>query len=137
VAQTVDWNPAHLLATLKAAHRHPGTGFIHVIQRCPHYSNELVEELQADSSRLLLLTHADGIGLEDPAGRIFESRQEHDPSDIVAARALADRRDVVPIGLFYRNDAADRYDLFSVEGLATSRRDKVAALDGEMSQYAV
>jgi 2-oxoglutarate ferredoxin oxidoreductase subunit beta len=34
VAQTVDWSPPHLLATLRAAHHHPGLAFVRIIQRC-------------------------------------------------------------------------------------------------------
>ena len=58
-------------------------------------------------------------------------------ADVEESRALADRQDVLPIGLFYLNENADRYDLISVEGLATSRKDKIAAIHGELRQYQV
>jgi 2-oxoglutarate ferredoxin oxidoreductase subunit beta len=137
VAQTIDWNPPHLLATLKAAHRHRGLAFIRVVQRCPHYPSDFVAQLQADPSLVLLLTDPAGIELEETAKRLFENQQAHDPADIAAARALADRRDVLPVGLFYRNESADRYDLISIEGLGTARSDKLAAIHGELSSYAV
>lgn len=48
VAQTVDWNPAHVHATLLAAHRHAGLSFVRILQRCPHYLPHLHDEVQAD-----------------------------------------------------------------------------------------
>jgi 2-oxoglutarate ferredoxin oxidoreductase subunit beta len=137
VAQTVDWNPPHLLATLQAAHRHPGLAFVRIVQRCPHFPAENVELLRTDPSRLLLLEHPDGIPVDDTVKAVFKNRQEHDPSDIDAARVLAGREGGVPIGLLYRNEAADRYDLYSVEGLATPRKEKIEALREELNRYRI
>jgi 2-oxoglutarate ferredoxin oxidoreductase subunit beta len=137
VAQTIDWNPVHLLATLKAAHEHPGLSFVRIVQRCPHYPSDFVEELQSDPSLVLLLTHPEGIEVDDAVKRLFESRQEHDVADLAAARDLADRRDVLPIGLFYRRESADRYDMISAEGLATSRSEKLAAIHAELGRYEI
>jgi hypothetical protein len=44
---------------------------------------------------------------------------------------------VLPIGLFYRDEEAVRYDLFSTEGLATSRKDKLAAIHEELGRYRI
>jgi 2-oxoglutarate ferredoxin oxidoreductase subunit beta len=137
VAQTIDWNPPHLLATLKAAHDHPGLAFVRILQRCPHYPTPGFEELQSDPTKLLFLHHADGIELDEAVKRIFKNQSEHDPADIDEARELAGRTDVIPIGLLYRNAALDRYDTLSTEGLATSRRDKIAALQEELSRYEI
>ena len=35
VAQTAEWIPAHLYATLRAAYHHKGLGFVRILQRCP------------------------------------------------------------------------------------------------------
>jgi 2-oxoglutarate ferredoxin oxidoreductase subunit beta len=137
VAQTVDWNPPHLLATLIAAHRHPGLSFVRIIQRCPHFKEGLFEEFQNDPSKLLLLSHPDGIEVDDSIKRVLKNQAEHDPADLDAARTLAGRSDVTPIGLFYRNESADRYDQFTSEGLATSRSDKLAALEAELGRYRI
>lgn len=137
VAQTVDWNPPHLLATLKAAHLHPGLAFVRILQRCPHYPEPAFDALQSDPSRLLLLTHSEGIELEASVKRIFKNQQEHDPADLDRARTLAGSTDAVPIGLFYRNEAADRYDLATVEGLATGRADKIAAIQSLLRSYQI
>lgn len=137
VAQTVDWNPVHLLATLKAAHRHPGLAFVRILQRCPHFKTQVFEAVQKDPSRLLLLTHENGIEAGDAVQRVFKNRQEHDPADIDAARALASRSDAIPIGLFYRNEGADRYDRYAAAGLATSRSEKLAAVRTEFDRYQI
>jgi 2-oxoglutarate ferredoxin oxidoreductase subunit beta len=137
VAQIVDWNPVLLLSTLKAAHAHPGLAFVRIIQRCPHYPTPVFDALQEDPSQMLLLTHPDGVAVDDAVKRAFPNHQEHDPADVNGARALAERADVVPVGLLYRNEAADRYDLASITGLATSRKDKIEALREELSRYEV
>ena len=137
VAQTVDWNPPHLLATLTAAHRHPGLAFVRILQRCPHFPEEALEALRMDPTRLLLLTHPDGIELDESTKRVFKNQQEHDPGNLDRARELASQTEAVPIGLFYRNEAMDRYDLATVEGLATARADKITALQSMLSSYQV
>ena len=137
VAQTVDWNPPHLLATLTAAHRHPGLAFVRIVQRCPHFKEGAFADLQQDPSQLLLLQHADGIEVHESIQRVLKNQLEHDPADLDAAREIADRKDVVPVGLLYRNPSADRYDRFTTEGLATSRSDKIAALEAEFDRYQI
>jgi 2-oxoglutarate ferredoxin oxidoreductase subunit beta len=137
VVQVADWNPVHLLSALKAAHRHPGLGFVRIIQRCPHYVTPEIEALQQDPSRVLLLTHPDGIEADDVVKRAFPNQLEHDPADLNGAREIAARQDVTPVGLLYRNENAGRYDLVSTGGLATPRRDKIAAIREELSLYKV
>jgi 2-oxoglutarate ferredoxin oxidoreductase subunit beta len=137
VAQTVDWNPPHLYATLKAAYEHKGTSFVRILQRCPHFTSHVFAEAQQDSSHILLMTHPDGIALDPVATRLFHNRTEHDPRDLAGARGLADRTDVLTIGLFYRNDEASRYDETTAQGLEMSRTDKVAALNRALDRFLV
>jgi 2-oxoglutarate ferredoxin oxidoreductase subunit beta len=137
VAQTVDWNPAHLLATLEAAHQHPGLAFVRILQRCPHFQAGLFDPMQSDPSKLLLLTHLDGIAVDESIAKVLKNQREHDPADLDTARQIADSKDGTPIGLFYRNANADRYDDFTVQGLATSREDKMAALEDELDRYQI
>ena len=85
VAQTIDWHPVHLLATLKAAPKHPGLSFVRIVQRCPHYPSDFVEELQNEPSLVLLLTHPEGIEVDDAVKRMFKSQQEHDAADLAGA----------------------------------------------------
>lgn len=137
VAQTVDWNPPHLYATLKAAHHHPGLAFVRILQRCPHFPSENVESLRTDPSQLLLLEHPSSFQVDDAGKAVFKNRKQHDPSDLDAARALAGRSEGVPIGLIYQNRSADRYDLCSVEGLATPRKEKMDALRRELDRFVI
>jgi 2-oxoglutarate ferredoxin oxidoreductase subunit beta len=137
VAQTVDWNPAHVAATLKMAHHHPGLAFVRILQRCPHYTADVFEPVQKDPGRILLMDHEDGIALDGPVKRIYKNQVVHDPSDMDRARELADHPDLVPIGLFYRNEAIPRYDAFTTEGLAMPRADKLAGIRAELDHYKV
>jgi 2-oxoglutarate ferredoxin oxidoreductase subunit beta len=137
VAQTIDWNPAHIYATLRAAYEHKGMSFVRVLQRCPKFSSNIFEEPQKDPSKVLMLKHEDGIDPDKTLQRTFKNQLDHDPSDIAAARELAERRDVYPIGVFYRNKNRDRYDQFSVQGLGTSRADKLKVTQDYLDRFLV
>ncbi len=137
VAQTVDWNPPHMYATLRAAHRHQGLSFIRILQRCPHYMDEEASCLHQDPGRVLLLNHPDGIEVPDIVSRSIENHAEHDPSDINAAREIASRADVFPIGLFYRNELAERYDLATRVGLDMDSQTKINAVRDELQRFVI
>jgi len=137
VAQTVDWNPLHVYETLKEAHNHPGLSFVRILQRCPHYTPKVFEGLQRDPSKILLLTHPDGIPANDALRNVFKNQAEHDPSDVHGARAFAAREDVVPIGLFYRSADAERYDDASVKGMGMSPEEKVEKVQAELDRFLV
>ncbi len=137
VAQTVDWNPVHLLATLKAAHRHQGLSFVRIMQRCPHFTDGIFDFARNEANGIKLMHHADGIPVDDAFKARFPNHVEHDPTNLNEARELADTEDAIPIGLFYRNNNADRYDEFSVEGLATPRAEKLKAVRGVLDGYRI
>jgi 2-oxoglutarate ferredoxin oxidoreductase subunit beta len=137
VAQTVDWNPPHLYSTLLAAHRHRGLSFVRILQRCPHYMPHVWEPLQQDPSRVLLLTHDDGIPAEDVVLRAFKNRQDHDPGDLDAAQKMAQRTDVVPIGAFYRNENVPCYDESSTRTIGMSAPNKVEAVQAAMDRFLI
>jgi 2-oxoglutarate ferredoxin oxidoreductase subunit beta len=137
VAQTIDWNPPHVYETLRAAHRHEGLSFVRILQRCPHFMPDVWKTLQDDPSRVLLLTHPDGINLDPAAERAFANRVEHDPADLDGARALAVRQDVVPIGLFRHNPDAERYDLDSAEGVDMEPGERIAAVRAEIDRFLI
>ncbi len=137
VAKTVDWNPPHVLATLRAAYHHKGTSFVHIAQRCPQYTAGVFEEAQRDPSLVLLLKHDEGVGVDPAVDRIFTNQAEHDPSDLGAALAVARREDVIPIGLLYRNPHRPLYDTFCQKGLGMGVEEKVEALEGELDRFAI
>ncbi len=137
VAQTVDWNPSHLFATLLEAHHHPGLAFVRIIQRCPHFTPDAHEHFQRDPSNVLLLTHPDGIPADDVVHRVFKNQDQHDPADRAGALAFAARQDVLPIGLFLRDLAADRYDLGTAVGLGMSTDKKLAAVQTAVDRFLI
>ena len=128
---------AHLLATLKAAHRHPGFSFVRVVQRCPHYRGGHV---RIAPERPLRAAPADAPRRDRRGRRHQEGAEEPARARPVRYRWRAragGQEDVVPIGLLYRNEKADRYELYTSAGLATSRAEKIAALNSELNQYRV
>ncbi len=137
VAQTLDWNPPHLYATIKAAHEHQGASFVRVFQRCPHYTSHIFQPAQENPSNVLVMTHPDGISPDPAALGMFPNRVEHDPGNLAEARALADRPEMFTIGLFYKSDSCYRYDLETAHGLGQSAADKTTALNNALDRFAV
>jgi len=135
VAQTADWVPAHLYATLEAAHAHRGFSFVRVLQRCPQYSAPIFEELVRDPGRLELLVHKDGVRV--PAiEQIYKNHREHDPSDLDAARSLARPGDRFRLGVFYRDASKPRLEVTRQQQPLTAQQ-KVERLNQELDRYAV
>jgi 2-oxoglutarate ferredoxin oxidoreductase subunit beta len=137
VAQTVDWNPIHLHATLEAAYQHKGLSFVTIRQRCPQYTPKNYEEAQQNPDKILLLTHENGIAVDDAVARLYKNTVEHDPTDIHEARDLAEREDVIPIGLFFRDESKPRYEDATTKGMDMSIDDKLAAMNKELDRFAV
>ncbi|PIE90503.1 MAG: 2-oxoglutarate oxidoreductase [Acidobacteria bacterium] len=137
VATTIDWNPPHLYATLKKAYHHNGTAFIRIVQRCPHFTPNYFTSYMDDPSNILLMDHEDGIPASASMKRYFKNNTVHDPSDLHKALELASRTDVMPIGMFYRNDQVQRYHEFSAVGLNTPNENKLAALEKELNRFSV
>jgi 2-oxoglutarate ferredoxin oxidoreductase subunit beta len=135
VAQTADWVPGHLFATLQAASRHPGFAFVRILQRCPQYTDSLFQQAVRHPERNQLLTHPRGITAPE-LGEIYGNQLVHDPSDLARARVLAEDGGVFRLGLFYRNEATPRYDeLRAVPERTTA--EKIALLNQELDRYAV
>jgi 2-oxoglutarate ferredoxin oxidoreductase subunit beta len=137
VAQTVDWSPPHVYATLREAHAHPGLSFVRILQRCPHFTPNLWKPLQEDPKNLVLLTHPDGVPVDPTWGRVFPNQQEHDPSDMEAARSHSANKDVVPVGLLYRNSSIERYDNFVMRGLGMSDQAKMEEAQGAIDRFLI
>jgi 2-oxoglutarate ferredoxin oxidoreductase subunit beta len=137
VARTVDWNPGHLYQTLRAARRHRGTSFVHILQRCPTYTPYVFDELRRDPDLTLLLTHPDGVPADEGSLRLYQNQREHDPRDFAAARALAASREKLAIGLLYRDPTAPRYETATTVGLGMPRAQKVAALERALDAFAI
>ncbi len=137
VAQTVDWNPPHVLSTIRAAHAHQGLSFVRIMQRCPHYTPEIWTGFQQDPNRIILLDHPDGIPTDDGMKRLFKNQVAHAPTDLAGARELAARDDVIPIGLLYHDPDAECYDHAMAEGLTMPLDDRVQAVQAELDRFLI
>jgi 2-oxoglutarate ferredoxin oxidoreductase subunit beta len=135
VAQTADWVPAHLYETIRAAYRHPGFAFVRILQRCPQYTTVLFEEAIRDPSRVELLVHERGIDLPD-LHALYTDRRHHDPSDLDAARRLAEDAGRVRLGIFYRNESRPRYQV-TRHVQPHSVEDRLRFLNREFDRHAV
>lgn len=135
VAQTAEFVPAHLYATLRAAHKHRGLAFVRILQRCPVYTPGVFGEAVKKPSLVELLVHDDGVnvpGLEN----IYQQHRQHDPGDLAAARALAQSPEPIRLGVFYRDPSRICYEtLRHVPG--KTARERLTLLDTELDRYAV
>jgi 2-oxoglutarate ferredoxin oxidoreductase subunit beta len=137
VAQTVDWNPAHLYATIKKAHEHPGLSFVRILQRCPVWMNQGFSSVVSDPDAVVLLDHENGIEIEDRVKKSFPKIIKHNPSDINKAREYAELHDAYPIGLFYQNKEAQRYDEYGAHNLNMPVKQRLTALNEMLDRYAI
>ena len=137
VAQTVDWNPPHVAATIAAGHQHKGLSFIRIIQRCPHYLDKYFDWLQSQPEMVRYLKHEDGIQIPDQVLRSFPNQQEHDPSDLGAAFKWARDTENIPVGLLYRNPDAERYDIASAHGIDWGVEQRLDAANAVLDRFAI
>ncbi len=83
VAQTAEWVPAHLYATLRAARAHRGLSFVRILQRCPVYSSAIFLNAVQDPANIAMLVHDDGVVVPE-LGKLYKQP--------VAARPARSRR---------------------------------------------
>ncbi|MCP4289913.1 MAG: 2-oxoglutarate oxidoreductase [Gammaproteobacteria bacterium] len=137
VAQVVDWSPPLLYEVIKAAHSHKGTGFVRIIQRCPVFSDSLSKSLQNDPDRILLLQHENGIPIDASAKRQFSNAIEHDPSNLSAARDLAEDVTRVPVGVLYQNPDALCYETLSSQGIEFTAKQRLAGINTALDRFTI
>jgi 2-oxoglutarate ferredoxin oxidoreductase subunit beta len=135
VAQTAEWVPAHLYATLRAAYRHRGLSFVRILQRCPVYSGDIYKGAVQDPSRIAMLVHDEGIVVPE-LDTVYASRVPHDPHDIDAARHIADATDRIHLGLFFQDRTRPRYEEIRRVPPRTAE-ERVTLLETELNRYAV
>lgn len=137
VAQTVDWNPIHLHATLLRAYQHRGLSFVRIMQRCPTYTRNVFDDLQKNPEKTILLTHPNGVPVDDTLKRVYKNTQEHDPTDLAKARELAGREGELAIGLLYCDPSKPCYDEFTNRGMEMSAEQRLESLNREIDRFAV
>lgn len=135
VAQTAEWAPTHLYATLRAAYQHRGLSFVRILQRCPVYSTDVYHAAVQDPARIALLVHDDGVMVPE-LERIYKTQVRHDPHQLDQARRIADAGDHIHLGVLFRDPSRPRYeDLRRVPPKTTSER--LTLIDAELDRYAV
>ena len=135
VAQTADWVPAHLYATLQLAFEHNGFSFVRILQRCPKFTPDVFLDNVKNPDLTELLVHEDGV---DPAGldKLFKARRVHNPKNIDDARALAQRTDMLRLGVFFRDESLPVYDEIRAVP-PVSAEEKINRLNEEFDRYGV
>ena len=135
VAQTTDWHPAHLYATIRKAADHPGLAFVRIVQRCPIFVKDLYADQASNPDALVMLSHENGITLDGPAAKSINRVVEHDPSDLRVAREHADISDGIPVGLFYQNTENPSYDDYGAHNLGMTVAEKAQGINQLLDNY--
>lgn len=135
VAQTAEWAPAHLFATLRAAYRHKGLSFVRILQRCPIYAGPVYQKLVSDPANIALLVHDDGVVVPE-LGKLYAHQVAHDPHDIHAARRIAADREHINLGLLFVDPSRPRYEEIRRVAPRTAA-ERVTLLNAELDRYAV
>jgi 2-oxoglutarate ferredoxin oxidoreductase subunit beta len=135
VAQTAEFVPAHLYATLRAAFHHKGLSFVRILQRCPVYTPGIYMEAVRKPALVEMLVHDDGVMVPE-LDAIYKQRIVHDPRDLDEARRLAEHTESIRLGVFFKDPSRPRYE--EVRRVAPkTARERIDILNKELDAYAV
>jgi 2-oxoglutarate/2-oxoacid ferredoxin oxidoreductase subunit beta len=135
VAQTAEWMPQHLYATLEAAYRHRGFSFVRILQRCPQYTPTVFIDAVRKPETIELMVHENGVYLPE-LEKLYKRQVRHDPSDLGMARVMAARSDGLRLGVFYKDESRVRYDDLRRPARKTVA-EKMELLNREFDRHAV
>jgi 2-oxoglutarate ferredoxin oxidoreductase subunit beta len=135
VAQTAEWMPAHLYATLQAAYKHNGFAFVRILQRCPVFTGDIYQDAVRNPEMIQMLEHPDGVEVPD-LHQIYQDVNRHDPRNMDAAREMAEKTDRIRVGVFFRDESRPRYEETRHLPLHTTD-EKIGILNEELDKYAV
>lgn len=136
MAQTAEWIPAHLFATLQAAYKHRGFAFVRVLQRCPVFTEDIYLDAVRNPEMIDLLTHPDGVEVPESLQQIYPNHMRHDPANLAAAREIAADTSRLRLGVLFRDESNPRYNETRHLPLHTAE-DKIRILNEELDKYAV
>jgi len=136
VAQTAEWIPAHLFATLQAAYHHRGFAFVRILQRCPVFTADIYMDAVRNPETLDMLTHPDGVEVPESLQQIYPNQMRHDPANLAAAREIAADTSRLRLGVLFRDESNPRYNETRHLPLHTAE-DKIRLLNEELDKYAV
>ena len=135
VAQTAEFVPAHLYATLRAAYRHRGLSFVRILQRCPIYTPGIYSEVVKKPALVELLLHDDGVNVPG-LDSVYRQHRRHDPADLAAARELAQTHEPIRLGVFFRDPSKPCYETLRAVPAKTAR-ERLTLLETELDRHAV
>jgi 2-oxoglutarate ferredoxin oxidoreductase subunit beta len=137
VAQAVDWIPESLFQIMTAAFRHRGFSFVRILQRCPEFVGNMFEPWVHDPSRMLMLTHENGIRVSPALQKIYRNLENHDPSNMNRAREVASIDDPIPVGILYRDPEVPCYEDLRHAGALRTPDSIRTTLDRELDKFTV
>jgi len=82
-----------------------------------------------------MLVHDDGVVVPD-LDMVYRNRLAHDPSDLDAARRLAEDGERIRLGVFFRDEHRPCYDELRRPKKITANA-RIALLNKELDRYAV
>lgn len=135
VAQTAEWIPQHLFATLQAAYHHKGFSFVRILQRCPQFTQTVFIDAVRKPDTIELLVHEDGVHVPE-LDKIYHRQVRHNPGDIDMARLIAGKQDGIRLGVFYKDATRTRYDDLRRQRRHTAAS-KLELLNKELDRHAV
>ena len=135
VAQTAEWIPQHVYATLQAAYRHKGFSFVRILQRCPQYTPNVFLNGVRKPESIELLVHENGVHLPE-LEKLYKRQVRHDPRDLDMARLQAAKTDAIRLGVFYQDESRPRYDELRRQTKHTVAA-KLELLNKEFDRHAV
>jgi len=137
VAQAVDWIPESLFQIMTAAFRHRGFSFVRILQRCPEFVGSMFEPWVHDPSKMLMLTHEDGLSVSPALQKIYRNQLTHDPSNMNRAREIASIDDPIPVGILYRDPEVPCYEDLRGAGALRTAQGIRSTLDAELDKFTV
>ncbi len=137
VAQVAEWLPEVLYDVIRQAFHHNGFAFIRILQRCPHFTPDIFSSLLSEPKNLLMLQHEDGMQLSETMSRLYKTTERHDPADIHRAREIAERDDIVPIGILFRDENIPRYEQIVKPGHKSTWGQREKVLNSAFDRFGI
>ncbi len=137
VAQAVDWIPEMLYDIVKAAYYHQGFSFVRIVQRCPEWLPKVWDPWLHDPSRILVLTHENGIPVSEGLSKVYRNQHRHDPADLNRAREIAADTDNIPVGILYRNPEVPCYEELRSSTQPRTTAYVKAGLEAEFDKFTI
>jgi hypothetical protein len=86
---------------------------------------------------MLLLEHENGIIVPDAIRKMHKNHAVHDPSDLNAARAMADHEEHIPIGLLFQDESRPCYCDYTKQGVDMTSEQRLAGLERVLDALAI